>query len=450
MYVPTNELERSLKRLPAALLALISLLSVLLATSAPLSAAGITERVFIEAPETTIRLDGSGGQIAVRGDTVTVGSDVRVTLRERGTTDIDVLRDGGGGNKLVLWYPAGETAHVIEQPGLLLVHLFTLDGAPTSTTGPDSTTTLPPVLESTTTSTSPMDHGSMDHGSTDPVAPKPVVVPDDPVTPYVTPFKKSASKRSEIGFSVTCDRSHEAKDDPIVFPGQPGRAHLHDFFGSTVTNAFTTAADLRAGSTTCSARDDKSAYWAPALYANGVLQEPTNTTFYYKPGVEDRSSIQPIPYGLEVVAGNAKATGPQNGQYFWFQEFGNASNNTGDGTMIRATKSGRITLKVVYPDCWDGQRLSAPDQSHVAYHTNKRTCPASHPVAMPQLTMFVTYGTNGDGVSLASGAWFTMHADFFNAWTPATQQRLIDECVKPWVRCGSVYDADSTRIPRRG
>jgi hypothetical protein len=184
------------------------------------------------------------------------------------------------------------------------------------------------------------------------------------------------------------------------------------------------------------------------LYANGVLQEPTNTTFYYKPGVEDRSSIQPIPYGLEVVAGNARATEPQNGQYFWFQEFGNASNNTNDGVMIRATTSGRITLKIVYPDCWDGQRLSSPDQSHVAYHTNKRTCPASHPVAMPQLTMFVTYGTNGDGVSLSSGAWFTMHADFFNAWTPATQQRLIDECVKPSVRCGNVYDADSTRIPK--
>jgi hypothetical protein len=273
---------------------------------------------------------------------------------------------------------------------------------------------------------------------------------DDPVTPYVVPFKKSVDQRGQIGFSVSCDRSHAAKDDPIVFPGQPGRSHLHEFFGNRVTDSFTTVADLRAGSTTCTSSDDKSAYWVPSLYASGVLKEPTNTTFYYKPGVEDRSSIKPIPYGLEVVAGNAGAVAPQDGQYFWFQEFGNASNNTLDGRMIRASNSGRITLKVVYPDCWDGKRLSASDQSHVAYHTNKRRCPSSHPVAMPQLTMFVTYETNGVDVSLASGAWFTMHADFFNAWNPATQQRLIDECIKPSVRCGNVYDADSRRIPKRG
>ncbi len=271
---------------------------------------------------------------------------------------------------------------------------------------------------------------------------------DDPVTPYVTPVKKSVTDRSMIGFSVSCDRSHTAQNDPIVFPGQPGRSHLHEFFGSTVTDAYSTVASLRAGPTTCTTSDDKSAYWAPALYANGVRQDPTNTTFYYKPGVDDRSSIVPIPYGLEVVAGNAMTSGPQDGQYFWFQEFGNASNNTGNGQMIRAGTSGQITLKVVYPDCWDGVRLAASDQSHVVYHTNARTCPSSHPVALPQLTMFVTYGTNGDGVSLASGEWYTMHADFFNAWTPATQQRLIDECIKPSVRCGNVYDADSTRIPK--
>ena len=151
-----------------------------------------------------------------------------------------------------------------------------------------------------------------------------------------------------------------------------------------------------------------------------------------------------------MVAGNAGSTGPQNPQYFWFQEFQNASNNTTSGQMITANTSGRITLKVVYPDCWDGVHLSAPGQSHVAYHTNKRLCPSTHPVAMPQLTMYITYETNGDGVSLASGAWFTMHADFFNAWHPETQKRLIDECVVPSVRCGNVYDADSSRIPRAG
>ncbi len=295
----------------------------------------------------------------------------------------------------------------------------------------------------------------MDHGSHPmPAVPAPVIVAEPsaesgrPISPYVTPFKKSVTDRSQIGFSVSCDRSHTANDDPIVFPGQAGASHLHDFFGNTQTDAYTTAADLRSSPTTCTTSDDQSAYWMPALYVNGQKSEPQNTTFYYKAGVADRASIQPIPFGLQVVAGNARTAGPQDPSRFWFEESHNASNNTSNGQMITANKTGRVTQRIAYPDCWDGVHLATPDQSHVAYHTNNRVCPPTHPVAMPQLVMFVTFDTNGAGVSLASGDWYTLHADFFNGWNPATQQQLIDECIKPSVRCGNVYDADSTRIPK--
>ena len=34
-------------------------------------------------------------------------------------------------------------------------------------------------------------------------------------------------------FRFICQASHEAYNDPIVFPGQPGKSHLHTFFGNT-------------------------------------------------------------------------------------------------------------------------------------------------------------------------------------------------------------------------
>ena len=42
---------------------------------------------------------------------------------------------------------------------------------------------------------------------------------------------------SDIGaFRIPCAYSHMAFNDPIVYPGQPGRAHLHTFFGNTASH----------------------------------------------------------------------------------------------------------------------------------------------------------------------------------------------------------------------
>ena len=46
-------------------------------------------------------------------------------------------------------------------------------------------------------------------------------------------------------------------DDPIVFPGQPGASHLHDFFGNTGANASSTFETMLAGETTCRVPSDK-------------------------------------------------------------------------------------------------------------------------------------------------------------------------------------------------
>ena len=54
-------------------------------------------------------------------------------------------------------------------------------------------------------------------------------------------YTSELAKPSDIGaFRIPCAYSHMAFDDPIVYPGRPGAAHLHTFFGNTGTNAAST------------------------------------------------------------------------------------------------------------------------------------------------------------------------------------------------------------------
>jgi Domain of unknown function (DUF1996) len=56
-------------------------------------------------------------------------------------------------------------------------------------------------------------------------------------------------------------------DDPILFPGQVGKLHLHTFFGNTRTSANSTALSIaQTGNSTCAGRiANRSAYWVPTL-----------------------------------------------------------------------------------------------------------------------------------------------------------------------------------------
>ena len=51
-------------------------------------------------------------------------------------------------------------------------------------------------------------------------------------------------------FAIICSFSHRNNDDPIRFPGQPGRSHNHTYIGNTTVDAFSTPASLRGGPTT--------------------------------------------------------------------------------------------------------------------------------------------------------------------------------------------------------
>jgi Domain of unknown function (DUF1996) len=252
------------------------------------------------------------------------------------------------------------------------------------------------------------------------------------------PAKKAANKLAGVNFVSNCAFSHEAMDDPIGYPGQPGKSHDHTFVGNASTDAYSTLASLRAAGTTCRLRADKAGYWMPTLIVDGQPVTPIGATIYYRRTTLAR--VHPFPPGFKMIAGDSKATAPQDLRItFW---------NCGVDTDVQrsstppACPSGRgqeLRLHVTFPSCWDGTSLDSADhKSHLAYPTN-RACPADHPVSVPAISLIYRYPVSGDHeFALASGGVYSAHADFFNAWNQNVLRRLVGFCLNGLRHCGRV------------
>jgi hypothetical protein len=226
-----------------------------------------------------------------------------------------------------------------------------------------------------------------------------------------------------------------AMDDPIVYPRQPGASHDHSFVGNTTTNAFSTLRTLRAGSSTCKRAGETAAYWMPTLLLDGQMVPPAAATIYYR-----RKTLAPLrafPAGFKMIAGNRAASSPQGMQITYWNC--GAASSVPASTEVPAcpdTRGQSLRLHVNFPSCWDGKHLdSATHQSHVAYPT-RGACPASHPIALPAISLIYRYPiTGGSGVTLSSGGRYSAHADFFNAWRQGTLTSLVNRCLNALRHC---------------
>lgn len=243
-------------------------------------------------------------------------------------------------------------------------------------------------------------------------------------------------------FIVFCGFSHRAPDDPIVSPGRPGAAHMHDFAGATTTDAFSTPRSLRRSPTTCDRRADHSAYWVPTLYRNGRPVRASalpGIRVYYRARGKDPRSLRPLPRRLRMIAGDAHLhheTGRVQDTHVasWScsaQPF--ATRTIGPAPPAQRDCAGAgdaLRLRIQFPDCWDGRRMDSPDhRSHMAYSRRGR-CPTTHPVPVPEITFTARYRiADWTELSLASGSVYTAHADFFNGWRQRAQRRLIRRCL---------------------
>lgn len=261
-------------------------------------------------------------------------------------------------------------------------------------------------------------------------------------------------------FTVDCLHSHYRGDDPIVFPGEHGASHNHEFFGDTQLNAKTTTQQILDNpGNTCEVGADRSAYWVPAVYQDGKVIEADNNKFYYKVGKVDPKTIQPMPVGLRMIAGNANATKPESRQVSYLFATTSEGKHTEPHTQqtssnpqlftTRADENG-IRIQIQFPQCWDGQNLWLPNTKHMSYPVGSK-CPDTHPVPLLQLMFNLGYtdATGGSGFKLSSGEWYTAHADFINGWHPETLERLTDVCLRSKRYCGLTSSESTPCVSRR-
>ncbi|MFN8632799.1 MAG: DUF1996 domain-containing protein [Chloroflexota bacterium] len=244
-------------------------------------------------------------------------------------------------------------------------------------------------------------------------------------------------------FATVCRFSHQASDDPIVYPNQPGKSHLHTFFGNTTTNASSSYDSLRAGATTCRTDEDASGYWVPALYRNGTEVQPISMKVYYRTGRHAPEDVQPFPAGFRMIAGDATATSAQGLRTtFWLcrslRDLDGPPAAGPSDTPQNCPADSPLTLHVLFPECWDGVSTDSPDhKSHVTYG-RLGACPADHPVVLPSLAMIAHYPITGEpgAITLASGSQYSAHGDFFNGWDQAFLSKAVIQCLNAQARCG--------------
>ncbi|HET6339169.1 MAG TPA: DUF1996 domain-containing protein [Polyangiales bacterium] len=257
-------------------------------------------------------------------------------------------------------------------------------------------------------------------------------------------------------FRTECDLSHMAKDDPIVFPGKPGAAHLHSFFGNSLTDANSTQDSIRnTGNSTCRGGiANRSSYWVPALVdAQGKVVEPLKIDVYYKSGYNGIAAkdIQQFPSGLRVIAGSAKSSSAQ--EHAYWDCHGDYIGHPGSIPQC-SSKADALNMVVEFPQCWDGVNLDSADHTtHMAYTSNGK-CPSTHPVAIPVISFNVLYPVRDvKGWHLASDMYdqsmpggFSAHGDWFEGWDPEVSKAFIQNCVNKAVDCHSHLLGDGRDI----
>lgn len=297
---------------------------------------------------------------------------------------------------------------------------------------------------------------------------------------------------AEGAFRFICEPSHNAYDDPIVFPGQPGKSHLHTFFGNTLTDADSTYASLRTtGDSTCNNILNRSAYWVPAMMnGRGKVVMPDFISVYYK-RADGQGRCQKLaldclqlPRGLRYIFGYnmANPTESSPAEKRWWTCDGGARAGVHFANIPQAASAcpigARIGMVLQAPDCWDGKNLDSPDhRSHIVYsvrdqNTGVDACDAGHPHRVPyfQIGVYWTVDATLDrsgNESPDANTWYlasdrmagmanavpgtTEHSDWFGAWEDSILDTWTNNCLAKLLSCVAGDLGNGTALkPLRG
>jgi hypothetical protein len=275
-------------------------------------------------------------------------------------------------------------------------------------------------------------------------------------------------------FRFICQAGQVLADDPIVFPGQPGASHLHQFYGNDAADANSTFSSLRTtGKSTCNGGNypgNRSGYWMPALLNGlGYVVRPDYVAIYYKrypasgpfcqPGVKQVGTCIALPNGLRFIFGFNMLNAAQapTGDAYWNCV---GSNGGVPGTypnltaaLAKCPAGNRVGAIIKAPGCWDGQHLDSPDhRSHIAYEQRgsdgNNHCPPGFPYVIPGFSLQAWYsivpGDDTSKWSLSSDAMFpllpkgsTLHADWWGAWDNDILARWTANCIDKMLNCSA-------------
>ncbi len=282
-------------------------------------------------------------------------------------------------------------------------------------------------------------------------------------TPRVQATSEVAPPASDgVGaFRTVCEPTHMSYDDPIVFPGQPGRSHLHTFFGNAGVTGNSTANSIRnSGNSSCRGGTlNRSGYWVPSMVdtRTNLAVMPISSHFYYKTGYRGvrPADVRPFPAGLRMIAGDAKNTSAKGGSAWRYHCHRSGS---GAGPSIPNCGVGdEVVQEIFFPQCWNGVNLDSPDhKSHMAYASPSRPgCPASHPVPLPEITYNIHYRiTSANQASYwrlssdiyAGPSGYSAHGDWWNGWDQNAMEAFVRTCNNQALDCHSHLLGDGRSI----
>lgn len=232
---------------------------------------------------------------------------------------------------------------------------------------------------------------------------------------------------------IACPLAVIAQDDPLVAPGEEGESdHNHAAYCSKAFSSTMTTGAMYAAETTSFLRENHSSAWVATFDKDGVSYAGSFSTYYAGNGADPAGiaggKIQPFPPGLRFVWGDSHSPILQSVSFVrWRCGEGVA---TYDRPPTAANCSTGFKLEIDGPECWNGQDLDSPDhKSHMARQVG-RSCPADHPIRLPQLQVSFSYPAAALGGMLSSDhgvgpAGRSAHFDYWAAHNPDEQDQIV-------------------------
>ncbi|KAI0552153.1 hypothetical protein F4679DRAFT_571825 [Xylaria curta] len=267
-----------------------------------------------------------------------------------------------------------------------------------------------------------------------------------------------------------------ARIDPIMDFGEVS-THAHTSHGSSGFGISANYDDLINGDcTSCAVKQDKSAYWTPAMY---FLDSATNEfspvpqvggmlAYYLLRG----DNVTAYPPGFQMIAGSnyrrdytvGDPYSPDPPQSNWaaLKQTGQSDleqralgfnclnyQKTPEASLFRhympnktftdANCPDGLRLELMFPSCWNGELDSEDHKSHVAYPdlVGNGNCPDTHTKRLVTLFYETIWDTNAAQFQGKSGSFvisngdrtgFGYHGDFMAGWDPAFLQEAIETC----------------------